>query len=95
VVEALSVASDQWFMHVSDPSTSASMVPLFLALVELVPTVVYLRHLRGAQVPGRRQHWNIDPAQRDHMALSRLAPPRDTEGVAHCVRCDTPCADLQ
>jgi hypothetical protein len=56
VVEALSVASDQWFMHVSDPSTSASMVPVFmaLALVGLVPTVVYLRHLRGGQVPGPR-----------------------------------------
>ena len=48
VLEAVSVATDQLFGHLSDPLASAGMVPVFavLALVGMVPTVVYLRSLR-------------------------------------------------
>jgi tryptophan-rich sensory protein len=50
VIEAVSVASDQFFMHLDDPSTSAAAVPLFVALtlIGLVPAVVFLRHLRDS-----------------------------------------------
>jgi len=55
VIEAVGVATDQWFGHVSDPSQSAGAVPLFvgLALVGLVPLVIYLRALRSE--PGARR----------------------------------------
>jgi hypothetical protein len=47
VIEAVSVASDQLFGHISDLSASAAMVPVFvvLALIGLVPAIVYLRAL--------------------------------------------------
>ena len=48
VIEAVGVATDQWFGHLADPTQSAAAVPLFvvLALVGLVPLVVYLRAVR-------------------------------------------------
>jgi hypothetical protein len=49
VIETTSVAFDQTFGHLSDPSQSAAMVPVFvvLTLIGLVPLVVFLRSLRG------------------------------------------------
>ena len=48
VIEAISVATDQTFGHIHDASQSAAAVPIFvvLALIALVPAVVYLRNLR-------------------------------------------------
>ena len=44
VIEAISIASDQLFGHISDPSASAAMAPVFivLALIGLVPAAIYL-----------------------------------------------------
>ena len=48
VIEAASVATDQLFGHISDPSQSLAMSPVFAALtiIALIPLTVYLRHLR-------------------------------------------------
>lgn len=48
VIEAASVATDQFFGHLSDPSQSLAMSPVFAALtiIALIPLTVYLRHLR-------------------------------------------------
>lgn len=48
VIEAASIATDQFFGHLSDPAQSLAMTPAFAALtvIALIPTVVYLRHLR-------------------------------------------------
>jgi hypothetical protein len=63
----VSVASDQFFGHISDPNASAAMVPVFvvLALIGLVPAIVYLRSLR--QEPERARGavtiaWRSDTA---------------------------------
>ncbi len=55
VLEAVSVAADQTFGHLSDPTASASMVPVFivLALIGLVPTALYLGHLAHRAPPVR------------------------------------------
>ena len=50
VIEGVSVAVDQWFGHQADPASavvSLSMVPAFgvLAVVGLVPLIIYLRHV--------------------------------------------------
>jgi hypothetical protein len=47
VIESVSVATDQLFGHISDPSASLGAVPAMtlLALVGLVPVIVYLSHL--------------------------------------------------
>jgi len=50
VIESISIAADQWFGSQADPTStvaSASMVPAFaiVALVGLVPLVLFLRHL--------------------------------------------------
>lgn len=49
VIEAVGVATDQWFGHLSDPSQSVAMVPVFvaLALVGMVPLLAFLRGLRA------------------------------------------------
>ena len=48
VIEASSVAMDQLFGHIGDPSQSMAAVPVFVGLTALglVPTVVYLRGLQ-------------------------------------------------
>lgn len=48
VIEAASVATDQFFGHLSDPAQSLAMTPVFAALtiIALIPTVVYLQRLR-------------------------------------------------
>ena len=56
VLEAISIATDQWFAHAADPASelaSAAMVPAFgaVAVVGLVPVVVMLRHLRMSDDP--------------------------------------------
>lgn len=50
VLEAISVGTDQFFGHMHDSTQSAAAVPIFaiLAVVGLVPAVLYLRDLRGA-----------------------------------------------
>jgi hypothetical protein len=47
VIESVSVATDQLFGHISDPSASLGAVPpmTLLAIVGLVPVIVYLSHL--------------------------------------------------
>jgi hypothetical protein len=54
LIEAISVATDQLFGHISDPTQSLTAVPVFvlLTLVGLVPAVVFFRNMRerlGAQ----------------------------------------------
>lgn len=48
VIEAISVATDQFFGHLSDPTQSAMMTPVFAALtvIALIPLVLYFRCLR-------------------------------------------------
>jgi hypothetical protein len=48
VIEAVSVATDQLFGHISDHNQSLAAVPVFvvLTLIGLLPTVVYFRNLR-------------------------------------------------
>jgi hypothetical protein len=48
VIEALSVATDQTFGHISDPAQSAAMVPVFavLVVIALVPLVLFMRAVR-------------------------------------------------
>ena len=55
-IEGVSVTADQIFGHISDPSQPLSAVPLFaaLAVVGLVPTVAFLRGVRGQPSPTRR-----------------------------------------
>ena len=50
VIEAISVATDQLFGHLSDPSQSAAMAPAFavLAVIALIPTIWYLWLLQPA-----------------------------------------------
>ena len=53
VIESISVAADQWFGSEADPAStivSAAMVPAFaaLALIGLVPLLVFLRHVKAA-----------------------------------------------
>jgi len=55
VIESISVAADQWFGSQADPGSTvvaAGMVPAFgvLALVGLLPLVVFLRHVRTGWV---------------------------------------------
>jgi hypothetical protein len=47
VIEAVSVATDQAFGHIHDASHSLAAVPIFvaLALIALVPAVLFLRKL--------------------------------------------------
>jgi hypothetical protein len=47
-IEGVSVATDQLFGHMADPTQPFATVPLFIALtlVGLAPTIVYFRHLR-------------------------------------------------
>ncbi len=56
VIEAVSVATDQFFVHLSDPTQSAVMTPVFavLAVIALIPLTLYLRCLRrDVAVSGR------------------------------------------
>ena len=48
VIEAVSVATDQFFGHLSDPTQSAVMAPVFavIAIIAVVPLVLYLHCLR-------------------------------------------------
>jgi hypothetical protein len=48
VIETASIATDQVFGHLHDPSASLEAVPVFsvLTLIGLVPTVPLLRNLR-------------------------------------------------
>lgn len=48
VIEAISVATDQFFGHLSDPTQSAMMTPVFavIAIVAAIPLVLYFRRLR-------------------------------------------------
>jgi hypothetical protein len=48
VIEVASVATDQVFGHLSDPTQSLAMVPVFVALtlIGLIPTIVFLRGLQ-------------------------------------------------
>ena len=48
VIEVASVAADQVFGHLSDPTQSLAMVPVFVALtiIGLIPTIVFLRGLQ-------------------------------------------------
>ncbi|MHA7283729.1 hypothetical protein [Arthrobacter sp. TMS2-4] len=54
VLEGIGVATDQWFGAVADPDTpfaSMAAVPLFtaLAVIGMVPLLVYFRHLHGGR----------------------------------------------
>jgi hypothetical protein len=57
VLEAVSVATDQAAGHISDPKQSLAVLPLFavLALVGMVPTVIFFRNLRPARNPSRQR----------------------------------------
>jgi hypothetical protein len=48
VIEAVSVATDQFFGHLSDPTQSAVMAPVFavIAIIAAIPLVLYFRCLR-------------------------------------------------
>ena len=48
VIEAASIATDQFFGHLSDPTQSLAMTPVFAALmvIALIPLTAFLRHLR-------------------------------------------------
>ena len=48
VIEAISVATDQFFGHLSDPTQSAVMTPVFavITIIAAVPLVLYFRCLR-------------------------------------------------
>ena len=48
VIEAISVATDQFFGHLSDPTQSAMMTPVFavIAIIAVIPAVLYFRCLR-------------------------------------------------
>ncbi|HEX5156373.1 MAG TPA: hypothetical protein VFW17_04065 [Ktedonobacterales bacterium] len=48
VIEAISVATDQFFGHLSDPTQSVVMAPVFavIAVIAAVPLVLYFRCLR-------------------------------------------------
>ena len=48
VIEMASVATDQAFGHLSDPTQSLAMVPVFVALtiISLIPTTLFLRKLQ-------------------------------------------------
>jgi hypothetical protein len=70
VLESASIAVDQWMGHAADPDSTvvaAGLVPVFagLAVVGLVPLVIYLRHLREASSgePERRPAVGIRVAQ--------------------------------
>jgi hypothetical protein len=47
-IEAVSVATDQWFGHLHDPTQPLGTVPLFvvMTLVGLVPTIAFLRDVK-------------------------------------------------
>jgi hypothetical protein len=56
VLEAIGVATDQWFGASADPTTpfaSTAVIPMFLllAVVGAVPLYVYLKHLKTADRP--------------------------------------------
>jgi hypothetical protein len=55
VIEALSVATDQTFGHISDPAQSTAMGPVFavLAVIAAVPLVLFLHAIR---------RWSLDRA---------------------------------
>ena len=62
LIETASIATDQWFGHLHDPSAPLATVPMFavFTLIGLVPTVALLWHLhRSASfVPDdRRSRW--------------------------------------
>jgi len=48
VIESASIATDQVFGHLSDPSASPAMAPVFgvVALIGLIPTIAFLRSVR-------------------------------------------------
>lgn len=48
VIEAISVATDQFFGHLSDPTQSTMMAPVFavIAVIATIPLVLYFRCLR-------------------------------------------------
>ena len=52
-IEGVSVATDQWFGHLHDPTQPLGTVALFvvLTLVGLVPTIAFLRALRPSVIP--------------------------------------------
>lgn len=56
VIEAVSVGTDQLFGHIHDSSQSAGAVPIFavLAVLVLVPTIMFLRTLREGHMAARR-----------------------------------------
>ncbi|HEX8995779.1 MAG TPA: hypothetical protein VF812_07090 [Ktedonobacterales bacterium] len=51
VVEAASIATDQFFGHLNDPTQSAVTTPIFavLTVISLAPALLYLRGLRREQ----------------------------------------------
>ena len=55
VIEAVSVATDQFFGHLSDPAQSLTMSPVFAALtiIALIPLTLYLWRLR--REPGEKK----------------------------------------
>lgn len=60
VIEAVSIATDQLFGHLSDPAQSAAMAPVFavVAVIALIPTVLYFRSLRrDGRISDRAASW--------------------------------------
>lgn len=57
IIESVSVATDQTFGHISDPSASLGAVPVFavLTVVGLVPAAIYLSHLRDSALTRHRR----------------------------------------
>lgn len=58
VIETASIATDQWFGHLHDPSAPLATVPMFavFTLIGLVPTVALLWHLRRSdEVPSSQR----------------------------------------
>ncbi len=56
VIESVSIATDQVFGRLSDPTASPAMAPVFaiLALIGLVPTIAFLRGLRSRPIERAR-----------------------------------------
>jgi len=75
VIEASSVAMDQLFGHIGDPSQSLAAVPVFVRLTALglVPTVVYLRGLQTSPDLRRgRAIWKLVEDRASSAAMSRV-----------------------
>lgn len=56
VIESVSIATDQVFGSLSDPTASPAMAPVFavLALIGLIPAIAYLRSLHSRPVEAER-----------------------------------------